>query len=78
MDVDDMLAELYILAVAPKDYAIKEMKDVMAYNGFALIDIRPALKIERGICAEIAEAIDSKRGNEQVIADAIRARGKHD
>ncbi len=36
--------------------------------------IENAIKDEREACAEIAEAIDSKRGNEQIIADAIRAR----
>lgn len=33
------------------------------------------LKAEREACAQIAEAIDSKRGNEAEIARAIRERG---
>lgn len=38
--------------------------------------VRSAVMVEREECAQIADAIDSNRGNEKEIAAAIRARGK--
>lgn len=46
-----------------------ETRDLAAH-----IDI--ALAAERERCADIAESVDSKRGNEKLIADSIRALNK--
>lgn len=38
--------------------------------------VAEAIAVEREQCAKIALAIDSGRGNERAIAEAIRARGQ--
>ena len=55
-----------------------EIKRMLRRTGHAVVPIEPTdagrVAAEREACAELAEAIDSGRGNEKEIARAIRAR----